>query len=125
MRFCAPRRPRGDSTINSLDLGKGGLPKRAPNRPVDSEIDFFAQLDEEGLVEKRKAPDRASSLKWGRGFLFLKFQTLHTGSLVDHGGGHFLGFKSQGPAAAGKLFVPGDEKMLALKTIDFGRLHFT
>jgi hypothetical protein len=58
-----------------------------------------------------------------RGFFFLEFEAGDPGSLVDHAAGHLPGFETQGLAPPGKILVPGDEKMPALKTIDFFFLH--
>jgi hypothetical protein len=38
---------------------------------------------------------------------------------VDHAIGHLPGFETQGAAPSRELFIPGGEKILALKAIDF------
>ena len=60
-----------------------------------------------------------SSLLFWRKVLLLKFQAVHPRSPVDYAIGHLPGFKTQGAAPSRELFIPGDEKILALKAIDF------
>ena len=60
---------------------------------------------------------RGALLLFWRVVLPLKFQAVHSRSLVNHVAGHLPGFKTEGAASFRELIVPGDEKMFAVKTI--------
>jgi len=59
-----------------------------------------------------------SSLRFWRKLFLLKFEAVYSRSPVDHAAGHLPGFETEGAAPSRELFVPGDEEMLALETID-------
>jgi hypothetical protein len=96
---------------NDLNFGQGGKPGKRERRGKEGPALEGTDL---------KAVDH---LLLARSLFRFKFQALHSGSQENHLRGHLPGFKTQGMATAGKILIPGDEKVPALKTIDLLGVH--